>query len=194
VELDAGGAPLTLHNFYVPAGGDEPDETINPKFAHKLGFLDEMTEWIKTKGVAKGRAILVGDLNIAPLEHDVWSHKALLKVVSHTPIEVEKLNKVFEAGEWIDSMRRFVPADEKLYTWWSYRARIGPPPIAVAGWIMFWSARLWAERSPASRSHARRALGASFRPCARDHRIGAVNGAKLGSQKPHSEAECLHAT
>jgi exodeoxyribonuclease-3 len=31
--------------------------------------------------------ILVGDLNIAPLETDVWSHKALLKVVSHTPIE-----------------------------------------------------------------------------------------------------------
>ncbi|QGM45313.1 exodeoxyribonuclease III [Methylocystis heyeri] len=122
VEIDAGGAPLSLHNFYVPAGGDEPDETVNPKFAHKLGFLDEMTEWIKRERIAAGRSVLVGDLNIAPLEHDVWSHKALLKVVSHTPIEVEKLNKMFEAGEWIDSMRRFVPPQEKLYTWWSYRA------------------------------------------------------------------------
>jgi exodeoxyribonuclease-3 len=81
-----------------------------------------MTEWIKTERIAIGRVVLVGDLNIAPLEHDVWSHKALLKIVSHTPVEVEKLDKMFAAGAWIDSLRRFVPENEKLYTWWSYRA------------------------------------------------------------------------
>ena len=37
------------------------------------------------------KSILVGDLNIAPREDDVWSHKQLLKVVSHTPIEVDHL-------------------------------------------------------------------------------------------------------
>ncbi|BDV34273.1 exodeoxyribonuclease III [Methylocystis iwaonis] len=121
VEVEGAGGPITLHNFYVPAGGDEPDVEINPKFAHKLGFLDEMTEWGEN-GAAKGRVMLVGDLNIAPLEHDVWSHKALLKVVSHTPIEVEKLTNVVRAGNWVDAMRHFVPAEEKLYTWWSYRA------------------------------------------------------------------------
>jgi exodeoxyribonuclease-3 len=121
VEIEAKSGPITLHNFYVPAGGDEPDVEINPKFAHKLGFLDEMTDWGKA-GAAKGRAVMVGDLNIAPLEHDVWSHKALLKVVSHTPVEVEKLDAVFRAGKWIDAMRHFVPHDEKLFTWWSYRA------------------------------------------------------------------------
>ncbi|HYA79381.1 MAG TPA: exodeoxyribonuclease III [Methylocystis sp.] len=122
VEVEAEGDPLTLHNFYVPAGGDEPDREINPKFGHKLDFLDEMTAWIKEESVARGRVALVGDLNIAPLEHDVWSHKALLSVVSHTPVEVEKLGQVFEAGAWVDAMRRFVPSSEKLYTWWSYRA------------------------------------------------------------------------
>ncbi len=122
VEIKMAGEPLRLHNFYVPAGGDEPDREINPKFGHKLDFLDEMSEWTRSESVSQGRVILAGDLNIAPLEHDVWSHKALLKVVSHTPIEVEKLGKAFEAGAWIDALRRFVPADEKLYTWWSYRA------------------------------------------------------------------------
>ena len=34
--------PLVLHNFYVPAGGDIPDPALNPKFEHKLRFLDEM--------------------------------------------------------------------------------------------------------------------------------------------------------
>jgi exodeoxyribonuclease-3 len=126
VSFDAGARfeqPLTIHNFYVPAGGDEPDASINEKFAHKLAFLDELRSCAATRRAEAGeRAILVGDLNVAPLEHDVWSHKQLLRVVSHTPIEVEKLTLARHAGRWIDVMRGFVPADEKLYTWWSYRA------------------------------------------------------------------------
>ncbi|RFB78527.1 exodeoxyribonuclease III [Methylovirgula sp. 4M-Z18] len=113
---------IVIHNFYVPAGGDEPDPAINEKFAHKLGFVDEMTDWFGKGDVTREHAILVGDLNIAPLEHDVWSHKALLSVVSHTPIEVEKLNAAQAAGSWVDAMRTKVPADQKLYTWWSYRS------------------------------------------------------------------------
>ncbi len=114
--------PITLHNFYVPAGGDEPDPEINPKFEHKLGFLDEMRAHMGLRPAAKERAILVGDLNVAPLEHDVWSHKQMIKVVSHTPIECEKLTAARQAGGWIDSMRVLAPEPEKLYTWWSYRA------------------------------------------------------------------------
>ena len=120
---DAGGRAIALHNFYVPAGGDEPDPAINPKFAHKLAFLDEMAEWMTTERIGSSCAIIAGDLNIAPLETDVWNHKALLRVVSHTPVEVEKLNLVRAAGPWVDALRHFVPPEEKLYTWWSYRAR-----------------------------------------------------------------------
>jgi exodeoxyribonuclease III len=112
----------TLHNFYVPAGGDEPDPVINTKFAHKLAFLDEMHSASWLRPAAAERAILVGDLNVAPLEHDVWSHKQLINVVSHTPIECEKLTGVQKAGAWVDVLRTFVPEPEKLYTWWSYRA------------------------------------------------------------------------
>jgi exodeoxyribonuclease-3 len=112
---------ILLHNFYVPAGGDEPDPAINDKFAHKLAFLAEMKNWLTGKETDR-KAILVGDLNIAPHENDVWSHKQLLKVVSHTPIETEGLEMLRQAGGWVDAMRHFVPLDEKLYTWWSYRA------------------------------------------------------------------------
>jgi len=114
--------PITLHNFYVPAGGDEPDPQVNPKFEHKLSFLDEMRAHLGLRPAPQQRAILVGDLNVAPLEHDVWSHKQMIKVVSHTPIECEKLNLARQAGGWIDSMRVLTPEPEKLYTWWSYRA------------------------------------------------------------------------
>ena len=115
-------APTVLHNFYVPAGGDEPDPAVNVKFAHKLAFLDEMRQAPELQPANGARAILVGDLNVAPLEHDVWSHKQMLKVVSHTPLECEKLTLAQRAGQWFDAMRAFVPEPEKLYTWWSYRA------------------------------------------------------------------------
>jgi len=114
--------PITLHNFYVPAGGDEPDPEINPKFAHKLAFLDEMNESRELRPAAAERAILLGDLNVAPLEHDVWSHKQMIRVVSHTPVECEKLIAAQKTGGWVDSMRLLTPEPAKLYTWWSYRA------------------------------------------------------------------------
>lgn len=121
----AGGpaAGTRIHNFYVPAGGDEPDPAINPKFAHKLSFLDEMQAW-DALNVAGGpaRTILVGDLNIAPLEHDVWSSKQLARVVSHTPLERRRLTELAEAGGWVDMMRALTPEPEKLFTWWSYRS------------------------------------------------------------------------
>src|SRR5271168_3029468 len=97
--------PITVHNFYVPAGGDIADPAINPKFEHKLSFLDEMREATILRPAPSERAILVGDLNVAPLEHDVWSHKQMLRVVSHTPIECEKLGAAQSAGGWIDSAR-----------------------------------------------------------------------------------------
>jgi exodeoxyribonuclease III len=119
-----GPTPFVIHNYYVPAGGDEPDPDINEKFDHKLKFLKEMTNWAETDVKAsKLESVVVGDLNIAPLEHDVWSSKDLKKVVSHTPIEREALTQLMHTGGWQDVMRQHAPEPEKLYTWWSYRAK-----------------------------------------------------------------------
>ena len=112
---------VTIHNFYVPAGGDVPDRDKNEKFGQKLDYLTDMRDWFHADRPQK--SILVGDLNIAPREDDVWSHKQLLKVVSHTPIEVEKLEQVMDSHGWLDVARELVPEPEKLYSWWSYRAR-----------------------------------------------------------------------
>jgi len=112
---------VEVHNFYVPAGGDEPDPDINDKFRHKLDFLAEMVEW----GAARGEngAILAGDLNVAPLPTDVWSHKQLLKVVSHTPVEVDALAAAQSAGAWTDLVRAQIAPETPLFSWWSYRSR-----------------------------------------------------------------------
>ncbi|MEO0879498.1 MAG: exodeoxyribonuclease III [Pseudomonadota bacterium] len=114
---------IELHNFYVPAGGDEPDPAINEKFDHKLNFLREMRTWFSALGGPRKKRVLVGDLNVAPHENDVWSHKQLLKVVSHTPVEVDLLNALRDEADWTDVARARVGDDQKLYSWWSYRAR-----------------------------------------------------------------------
>jgi exodeoxyribonuclease-3 len=117
-------AGLELHNVYVPAGGDIPDPALNPKFAHKLAFLRELeTRFGKERAKRDDPVVLVGDLNVAPFENDVWSHKQLLNVVSHTPVETELLAAVRAAFDWHDVTRGFVSAEEKIYSWWSYRAR-----------------------------------------------------------------------
>jgi exodeoxyribonuclease-3 len=115
---------LEIHSVYVPAGGDIPDPKANDKFAHKLAFLREMnTRFRKARRRRSSPIILVGDLNVAPLENDVWSHKQLLDVVSHTPIETDLFREAKDAFDWIDVTREFVSSKKKIYSWWSYRAR-----------------------------------------------------------------------
>jgi exodeoxyribonuclease III len=110
---------VRLENVYIPAGGDIPDRDLNPKFGQKLDFVERMTRW--SESLAEP-TIIVGDFNIAPLENDVWTHKQLLTVVSHTPIEIEALARLQAAHGWVDIGRRFFPEPEKMFTWWSYRA------------------------------------------------------------------------
>lgn len=116
VQLECG---IRLENVYIPAGGDIPDRDQNPKFGQKLDFIERMTRWSES---CTGPTLLVGDFNVAPLECDVWSHKQLINVVSHTPVEVEALTKLQQSGDWIDLGRHFHPAPSRLHTWWSYRS------------------------------------------------------------------------
>ena len=145
-------ADIELHNIYLPAGGDVPDPDENDKFAHKLDFVKRLGRHygkVAKDGVPR---VLVGDLNIAPREDDVWSHKQLLKVVSHTPIEVDHLGDVMEAGGWADVTRADIP-EGQLYSWWSYRSRD-------------WSAadkgrrldHIWASADIANAAHSSRIL------------------------------------
>ena len=116
------GGVFELHNIYIPAGGDLPDPAENDKFKHKLDFYDELAKWFPKERSAKDAMVAVGDLNVAPLEHDVWDHKKMLKIVSHTPVEVDALNRLRDSNSWVDLGRHFYPAPARLHTWWSYRS------------------------------------------------------------------------
>ena len=132
----------------MPAGGDEPDPAINPKFAHKLAFLDELRDCPHMLPARGQRSIVVGDLNVAPLEHDVWSHKAMLKIVSHTPIECEKLIAAQKAGNWIDVARTSCPSRRSSTRGGATARRTGSPPTRAAGSTTSGSRRRSATGSP----------------------------------------------
>ena len=113
---------VDVHCLYIPAGGDIPDPEANDKFAHKLDFVRGIAEWCAAEIKPTDKAVLAGDFNIAPLENDVWSHKQMQRVISHTPAEVELLERFQASVPFVDAVRHFVPASERLYTWWSYRS------------------------------------------------------------------------
>ncbi|MEM6811101.1 MAG: exodeoxyribonuclease III [Pseudomonadota bacterium] len=117
------GGKIEIHNLYIPAGGDEPNPKINEKFDHKLKFVKEMAKWFSDNYTARKKLVVVGDFNIAPREHDVWSSRQLRNVVSHTEIEKKTLDKFYKSLDWVDAIRHFVPDEEKCYSWWSYRNR-----------------------------------------------------------------------
>ena len=77
-----------------------------------------MHQWTKSLK----NSVLCGDFNIAPFKDDVWSHKALENVVSHTQVEREKLIKILHDGNWIDCVRELLSPPQNIFTWWSYRS------------------------------------------------------------------------
>jgi exodeoxyribonuclease-3 len=114
-------AGVEVQNFYIPAGGDIPDRTVNDKFDHKLDFYERLAAETARRD-PKAPLIITGDLNVAPSEGDVWNHKYMSKVVSHTPIEIEAMAKLKDSLGFTDLVREAIPDPEKLFSWWSYRA------------------------------------------------------------------------
>ena len=115
-------AGVEVQNFYIPAGGDIPDRELNPKFDHKMDFYERLTAEMKTRDQQRP-LVLAGDFNIAPGDNDVFNHKFMLKVVSHTPGEIETLYRLQNAGGFTDVVRDQIPDPVKLASWWSYRAK-----------------------------------------------------------------------
>lgn len=114
-------AGVEIQNFYIPAGGDLPDRDLNPKFDHKLDFYEKLTAEMSRRD-PKAPLVVTGDLNVAPGEHDVWNHRYMSKIVSHTPIELEAFGKLMKSLDFIDVVRAAIPDPQKLFSWWSYRA------------------------------------------------------------------------
>lgn len=117
-----GLAAVKIHSLYVPAGGHLPDRDLNPKFDHKLKFVDAIADFFAAHHGLSDAAVVAGDFNIAPLPTDVWDHMRMVRTVTHTPIEIAALERMKRALYFIDALREVHPAENPVFTWWSYRA------------------------------------------------------------------------
>jgi exodeoxyribonuclease-3 len=114
---------------------------------------------------------MVGDFNVAPLECDVWSHKQLLTVVSHTPVEVEALTRLQQSNDWVDLGRHFHPAPQRLHTWWSYRSPDWTKNDRGRRLDHMWATPTSRSSPSAQASTSPAATGSALRPRAPRHRV-----------------------
>ena len=114
---------ITLHNFYVPAGGDEPDPEINPKFAHKLGVPRRDARACRPASAAIRSARFSSATSTSRRSSTTsgatsrcsrWFRTRRSNARNSLP------RRRRAAGS--TAMRVHTPEPEKLYTWWSYRA------------------------------------------------------------------------
>ncbi|MGE4063929.1 MAG: exodeoxyribonuclease III [Rhodospirillaceae bacterium] len=117
-----GPGAMKVHSVYVPAGGPIADRDLNPKFDHKLKFVDAIADFFAGHHGLSDAAVVAGDFNIAPLPSDVWDHAKMSRIVTHTPIEIAALERMKRALYFIDALRELHPAENPVFTWWSYRA------------------------------------------------------------------------
>ena len=113
---------IRIHNFYVPAGGDVPDRDDEPEVRPEARLPRAAARRVRPTAEPGVSAILVGDLNIAPLEDDVWSHKQLLKIVATRRSRPRRSARHRRTAAGSISCAVTRRRAEKLYTWWSYRA------------------------------------------------------------------------
>lgn len=116
-ELAAPGFdPLACISVYVPNGRS----VGHPEFAHKLTFLDGMTEFLRPPA-ARARNLLVGgDFNLCPGPLDTWDEAAWEGKIFHTAEERERFTALTALG-LTDLYRRLHPGGAQ-FSWWDYRA------------------------------------------------------------------------
>ena len=111
VSATCGG--IRIHSVYVPNGRTPDSEHYRYKLAW-LGALGAMVD------AGPPSAIVCGDMNIAPADIDVFDPQAYVGQTHVTPPERAALAEL-QARGLRDVVRERWP-DERIYTYWDYRA------------------------------------------------------------------------
>ena len=103
-------------NLYVVNG----QEVGSEKYAHKLHWLEKVTDYIATQLKDHEHFVVLGDFNLAPADEDVHDPDAWHERILCSTPEREALGRMLELG-MKDTFRLF-PQEEKSFSWWDYRA------------------------------------------------------------------------
>ena len=108
---------ITIINTYVPQGR----EVGTDYFQYKLNWLRGMRNYLEKHFTKEQKVIWLGDLNVAPLDIDVYDAKRLEGQVCFHPDEKAALKHTENWG-LVDLFRKHIP-DAGNYTFWDYRVK-----------------------------------------------------------------------
>jgi len=91
------------------------------QFHYKLAWFDRLAEHLARVATPDDDVVLCGDLNVAPEDRDVWDVAAVHGATHVTPDERGRFQQLLDWG-LVDAFRRAWPDDDRLFTWWDYRA------------------------------------------------------------------------
>ena len=120
-----GGQQLTILNGYFPQGESRAHPT---KFPHKQRFYAELNELLAGRYSAQQNLMLIGDMNVAPLDVDIGigpdNAKRWLRdgKCSFLPEEREWLASLLDWG-LCDTFRLRHPEVDDRFSWFDYRSR-----------------------------------------------------------------------
>jgi exodeoxyribonuclease-3 len=103
-------------NLYVVNG----QEVGSEKYAHKLFWLEKVTDHIREQLAQHERFVVVGDFNIAPDDRDVHDPEAWHERILCSTPERGALKKILALG--LSDTFRLFDQEEKSFSWWDYRA------------------------------------------------------------------------
>ncbi|EGD53823.1 exodeoxyribonuclease III [Gordonia neofelifaecis] len=134
IEVDLSDEPVTVACLYLPKGGlpadlqrpgnirEKPDG--GAKHLRKMTFLSGFARELDRNRLAARRAgrefLLIGDLNIAHLEHDVTNWRPARKMEGFLPMEREWLGEQLSPRRLIDVVRVLHGDRPGPLTWWSW--------------------------------------------------------------------------
>jgi exodeoxyribonuclease III len=107
---------LRVVNLYVPNGSSVGSE----KYEYKLRWLAALRNWLHDELSRHDRLVVLGDFNIAPDDRDVYDPEKWGDDILCSPREREALKALLDLG-LTDVFRQF-EQEEKVFSWWDYRA------------------------------------------------------------------------
>ena len=106
-----------LVNVYLPSGSSS--DAAQEKKNH---WLEEFAPWCRVLRRRRRPVILVGDLNIARCEQDIFHWRSNRNSSGFLPHERDWMNSLVDSG-WADLVREQFGEVDGPYTWWSNRGQ-----------------------------------------------------------------------
>jgi len=122
---DENGQPVRILNGYFPQGENQTHET---KYPYKRQFYQDLNNYLEQHHNADEQIIVMGDINISPLDLDIGIGEAnakrwlQTKKCSFLPEEREWLARLMDFG-FVDTFRLLHPEENEKFSWFDYRSR-----------------------------------------------------------------------